>query len=119
MSVEVLFTAEGKTISHFRADALEFWEGVMVEVSEEELARCIPDFDELPFQITCTDPNFIETMWEICVHYEYVSQDYDKLETSPDVLTINNRVHELVKYTRKNWWSVFCAEQRQESFKLL
>ena len=35
--VEVEFTAEGKTISHLRADGVQFWVGVMIEVSEEEL----------------------------------------------------------------------------------
>ena len=61
-------------ISHFRVDGLELWEGVMNELIEEESGKWIPDFDELPFQKTYTDPNFIETMWHICVLYEYVTQ---------------------------------------------
>ena len=79
-------------ISHFRVDSLEFWEGVMNELIEKESEKFIPDFDELPFQKTYTDPNFIETMWHICVLYEYVSQHYDTVETSSDLLKINNWV---------------------------
>ena len=75
-------------ISHFRVDGLEFWEGVMNELIEKKSEKFIPDFDELPFQITYTDPNFIETMWHICVLYEYVLQHYDTVETSPDLLKI-------------------------------
>ena len=71
-------------------DGLEFWEGVMNELIEKESEKFIPDFDELPFQKTYTDPNFIETMWHICILYEYVSQHYDTVETSPDLLKINN-----------------------------
>ena len=89
--VEVEFTAEAKTTSHFRADGVQFWEGVMIEVSEEELKTYVPDFETLPVQNSYVDPNFIETMWEICVHYGYVSQDYDTLETSPDLLKINTQ----------------------------
>ena len=59
MKVEVVFTAEGKTISRFRVNGVEFWEGVMYELTEEESEKWIPDFDELPFQKTYTDPNFI------------------------------------------------------------
>ena len=62
MNVEVVFTTEDKTISHFCMDGLEFWEGVMHEFTEEELEKWIPDFDELPIQNVYTDPNFIETM---------------------------------------------------------
>ena len=76
-------------ISHFRVDGLEFWEGVMNELIEKESEKFIPGFDELAFQITYTDPNFIETMWHICVLYEYVSQHYDPVETSSDLLKIN------------------------------
>ena len=85
MKFEVAITSMGKMISRFRVDGLEFWEGVMNELIEEEWEKWIPDFDELPFQKTYTDPNFIETMWHICVLYEYVSQHYDTLETSPDL----------------------------------
>ena len=46
--VQVEFTAKGKTISRFRADGVQFWEGVMIEVSEEELGKWIPKFDNLP-----------------------------------------------------------------------
>ena len=62
MNVEVVFTAEGKTISHFRVDGLKFWEGVMYEFTEEESEKWIPDFDELPVQNIYTDPDFIEKM---------------------------------------------------------
>ena len=86
--VEVEFTGKGKTISRFCADGVQFWEGVMLEVSEDEADKWIPDFDNLPVQTTYVDPEFIETMWEICIHYEYVLQDYDTLETVPDRLKI-------------------------------
>ena len=92
MNVEVVFTAKGKTISHFRVNALKFWEGVMYEFTEEDLGKWIPDFGKLPIQNIFNDPNFIEMMWHICVLYEYVSQHYDTLETSPDLLKINNWV---------------------------
>ena len=82
--VEVEFTAKGKTISRFRADGVPFWEGVMIEVSEEERDKWIPKFDNLPTEITYVYPNFIETMWEICIHYGHVLPDYDTLETVPD-----------------------------------
>ena len=89
--VEVELTAKGKTISRFRADGVQFWDDVMIEVSEEELKTYVPDFKTLPAQITYVDPEFIETMWEICVHYGHVSQDYDTLETAADLLKINTR----------------------------
>ena len=50
MKVEVMLTAEGKRISRFRVDAVEFWEGVMYELTEEESEKWIPDFDDIPFQ---------------------------------------------------------------------
>ena len=86
--VEVEFTAKGKTIARFRADGVRFWEGVIREVSEEEGDKWIPKFDNLPSEITYVDPNFVETLWEICIFDEYVSQDYDTLETVPDLLKI-------------------------------
>ena len=92
MNVGVVFMLEGKTISYFLLNALKFWEGVMCELTEEELAKWVPDFGNLPIQNIHTDPNFIETMWHICVHYGYVSQDYDTLEKSPDLLKIYNWV---------------------------
>ena len=64
----------------------------MCELSEEELGKWVPNFDELPFRKIYTDPNFIETMWHICVLYEYVSQHYETLETSLDLLKIYNWV---------------------------
>ena len=86
--VEVQFTAKGKTITRFRADGVPFWEGVMIEVSEEELKTHVPKINNLPTQTTYVEPNFIETMWEICIHYGDVLQDYDTLETVPDQLKI-------------------------------
>ena len=74
--VEVEFTGEGKSISRFCADGVPFWEGVMLEVSEEELKTYVPKINNLPTEITYVNPNFIETMWEICIHYGYVSEDY-------------------------------------------
>ena len=92
MNVEVVFTFEGKTVSYFLVNALKFWEGVMCEFAEEELAKWVPDFGNLPTPGIYTDPNFIEEMWHICVHYGYVSQDDDALEKFPDLLKINNWV---------------------------
>ena len=86
--VEGEFTGEGKLISRFCADGVQFWEGVMLEVGEDEAAKWISKFDNLPVQTTYVDPDFIEIMWEICIHYGYVSQDYDALETVPDRLKI-------------------------------
>ena len=88
LRVEGEFTGEGKAILHFCADGVKFWEGVMLEVSEDEATKWIPNFDNLPVQTTYVDPEFIEFMWEICIYYGYVSQDYDTLETVPDRLKI-------------------------------
>ena len=82
------FTDEGKEILRFCLDAVKFWETVMMEVSEDEATKWIPDFDNSPVEITYVDPEFIEFMWEICKYFEYDLQNYDTLETVPDRLKI-------------------------------
>ena len=92
LRVEGEFTGEGKSILRFCADGVKFWENVMFEASEDEAAKWIPNFDHLPVQTTYVDPEFIELIWEICIYFKYVSQDYDTLETVPDRLKITTQM---------------------------
>ena len=65
---------EGKTISYFLENALKFWEGVMCELTEEELAKWVPDFGNLPIQNIQ-----IQTSSKRCGTFAYITDTFRKI----------------------------------------
>ena len=66
---------EGKTISYFLVNALKFWQGVMCELTEEELAKWVLDFAIYKFKIFIQ----IQTSSKRCGTFAYIKDTFRKI----------------------------------------
>ena len=51
---------------------------ILSDLTDEEFEKWLPDFDAIE-EMTFSDAEFIERVWNACVAHGYISEDYDIL----------------------------------------
>ena len=89
MTIDLVFLANNKVVARVNMCASNFGNKILDTFTEEELETIAPvsQSDETADETyTCTE--FIERVWDACVRYGYISNDYDVLGKFLDRLKI-------------------------------
>ena len=74
MTIDIVFKDRNKLVLCINMTFSSFWCKILSEFTEEEQEKWIPILDE---DETFTNKEFIERVWNSCVWYRYISEDYD------------------------------------------
>ena len=69
MTIDVVFMAMNKVVLRITIGVTNFYCKIIRELTTEEL--------EVSLRKTHTDKKLIQKVWCICVHYGYISENYD------------------------------------------
>ena len=72
MTIDVVFMAKNKVLLRITMGVTNFYCKIIRELTTEEL--------EISLRETHTDKKLIQKVWCICVHYGYISENYDVTE---------------------------------------
>ena len=89
MTIDLVFLADNKVVARVNMCASSFGSKILDTFAEEELETItpVPQSDETAGETyTCTE--FIERVWDACVRYGYISNDYDVMGKFLDTLKI-------------------------------
>ena len=89
MTIDLLFIADNKLVARVNMCASNFGNKILDTLTEEELEKFtpIPKGDDTEDE-TFTCKELIEKVWDACVLYGYISQDYDVLGKFLDTLKV-------------------------------
>ena len=89
MTIDLLFIANNKLVACVNMCASNFGNKILDTLTEEELKKftSITKVDETEDE-TYTCKELIENVWDACVIYGYISEDYDVLGRFLDTLKI-------------------------------
>ena len=72
ITIDVVFMAKNKVVFRITLGVTNFYCKIIRELTTEELGVSLPE--------THTDKNLIQKAWCICMHYSYISENYDVTE---------------------------------------
>ena len=91
MTIDLVFIADNKVVARVNMTASSFGNKILDTFTDEELETIAPDpkrDDDETADETYTCTKFIERVWDACVRYGYISNDYDVMGKFLDTLKI-------------------------------
>ena len=76
MAIGILFLKGDEPIARVVVSCREFDTEILSNISDEEYKKWFPDFDDNDEQMV-TDKECIIKVWNSCINYDYISEDFD------------------------------------------
>ena len=87
MTIDILFIQNNKLVLRVSMGCSNLYGKILSELTDEEFEKWLPDFDASE-DMTFSDTEFIERVWNACVAHGYISEDYDILGKFLDKMKI-------------------------------
>ena len=87
MTINILFIQNNKAVLRVNMGCSSLYCKILSELSHQEFEKWLPDFDASE-DMTFSDTEFIERVWNACVMHGYISEDYDILGKFLDKMEI-------------------------------
>ena len=87
MTIDILFIENNKLVLRVNMGCSSLYCKILSELTDEEFEKWLPDFDASA-DMTLSDTEFIQRVWNACVAYGYTSEDYDILGKFLDKMEI-------------------------------
>jgi len=87
MTINILFIQDNKPVLRVNMGCSSLYCKILSELTDEEFEKWLPNFDASE-NMTFSDTEFIERVWNACVMHGYISEDYDILGKFLDKMEI-------------------------------
>ena len=76
MTAEIIFIHNNEMVVSVRMEVDSFYYKILSDLTDEEFEKWIPNFNAYE-NMSFSNADFIENVWNSCVMYGYISSDYD------------------------------------------
>ena len=87
MTLDILFMQNNKPVVRINMTCSSLYGKIFDNLTNEEFSQNLWDFDASEDK-TVTDKSFIKKVWDACIMYGYISNDYEILGNFVDMLRI-------------------------------
>ena len=84
MTLDLLFIQNNKPVVRTNMTCSSLYDKIFDNLTNEEFSQNLWDFDASEDK-TATDEKFIKKVWDACIMYGYISNDYDILGNFVDI----------------------------------